>query len=148
MKNFKLVLLILVCFGLSACSNSSNNQEQKIYTGSNILKTFGDEDLNRMQEFVDRFNDKNGDYVLAIPPIIDGGYTIYDLNSNGNLLTIRMDSTRDMYGRGKESTFTCGAMKIQEEGDKQQLVLGKCEGLEEGSATEVKLFTFNSDLTP
>ncbi len=146
MKNFKFVLLILVCFGLSACSNSSNNQEQQIHTGSNILKTFGDEDLNRMQEFVDRFNDKNGDYVLAIPPIIDGGYTIYDFNSDGNLVTIRMDGTRDMYG-GRESTFTCEAMKIQEEGDKQQLVLGQCEGLEEGTAAEVKLFTFNGDLT-
>ncbi|MEX2461968.1 MAG: hypothetical protein WD469_11880 [Paenibacillaceae bacterium] len=146
MENFKLMLLILVCFGLSACSSSSNNQEQQIHTGSNILKTFGDEDLMRMQEFVDRFNDKNGDYVLAIPPIIDGGYTIYDLKSDGNLLTIRMDSTRDIYG-GKESTFTCGAMKIQDEGDKQHLVLGKCEGLEEDAAAEVIFFTFNSGLT-
>lgn len=91
-------------------------------------------------------HDKNGDYVLAIPPIIDGGYTIYDFNSDGNLVTIRMDGTRDMYG-GRESTFTCGAMRIQEEGDKQQLVLGQCEGLEEGTAAKVKLFTFNGDLT-
>lgn len=110
------------------------------------MKTFGDEDLKRMQEFVDRFNDKNGDYVLAIPPIIDGGYTIYDLNSDGNLVTIRMDGTRDMYG-GEETTFTCGEMKIQDDGDEQQLMLGKCEGLEEGNVVEVEFFTFNGDLT-
>jgi hypothetical protein len=146
MENFKLMLLILVCFGLSACSNSNNNQEQQIHTGNNIIKTFGDEDLMRMQEFVDRFNDKKGDYVLAIPPIIDGGYTIYDLKSDGTLVTIRMDGTRDMYG-GRESTFTCGAMKIQDEGDKQQLVLGKCEGLDDITAAEVNFFTFNGGLT-
>lgn len=145
MKNFKFILLILVCLGLSACSSSNNNQEQQIHTGSDILKTFGDEDFKRVQEFVDRFNDKNGDYILAIPPIIDGGYTIYDLKSDGNIVTIRMDGTRDMYG-GTESTFTCKAMDIQDDGSKQLLVLDKCEGLE-GGVTEVKLFTFNSELT-
>lgn len=99
-----------------------------------------------MQEFVDRFNDKIGDYIVAIPPIIDGGYTIYDLKSDGNLVTIRADSTRDMYS-GRESTLTCGAMKIQDEGDKQQLVLGECEGLEEDSTADVNFFTFNGSLT-
>ncbi|WP_054028103.1 DUF4362 domain-containing protein [Bacillus sp. FJAT-28004] len=144
MKNFKLVLLILVCFGISACSNSSNNHKQPIHTGSDILKTFGDEDLIRMKEFVDRFNNKKSDYVLAIPPFLDGGYSIYDLISDGKLVTIKRDSTRDIYG-GSKSTFTCKAMKIQEEGDEQQLVLGSCEA-EEGSVAEVKLFTFNGDL--
>jgi hypothetical protein len=146
MKNFKPVLLILVCFRLSACSNSSNNHDQQIHTGSNILKRFGDEDLMRMQEFVDKFNDKIGDYILAIPPIIDGGYTICDLKSDGSLVTIRSDGTRDMYS-SRESTFTCGAMKILDEGDKQQLVVGKCKGLEQDTAAEFKLFTFNGDLT-
>ncbi|WP_054028657.1 hypothetical protein [Bacillus sp. FJAT-28004] len=98
MKNFKLVLLILVCFGISACSNSSNNHKQPIHTGSDILKTFGDEDLIRMKEFVDRFNNKKSDYVLAIPPFLDGGYSIYDLISDGKLVTIKRDSTRDIYG--------------------------------------------------
>jgi hypothetical protein len=110
------------------------------------LKTFDDEDLMRMQEFVNRFNNKKGDYILAIPPIINGGYTIYDLKSDGNLVTIRMDGTRDNYS-GKESKFTCGAMKMEKEGDKQHLVLGKCKGLEEVNASEVNFFTFNGDLT-
>lgn len=145
MKNLKLVFLILVCFGLSSCSNASNNQEQQTHTGSDILKTFGDVDLDRMHDFVDRFNDKKPDYVLAIPPFFDGGYTIYDLISDGNLLTIKMVATRDIYG-GTNSTFTCKAMKIKEEIDKQQLVLGNCE-TEEGSVAELEFFTFNGDLT-
>lgn len=98
-----------------------------------------------MKEFVNRFNNEKPDYVLAIPPFIDGGYTIYDLISDGNLLTIKMDGTRDMYG-GKKSTFTCEDMKIQEEGDEHRLVLGNCEA-EEGSIAVLDFFTFSGDLT-
>lgn len=80
------------------------------------MKTFGDEDFKHVQEFVDRFNDKNGDYILAIPPIIDGGCTICDLKSDGNIVTIRLDGTRDMYG-GTESTFTCKVFRMMEVSD-------------------------------
>ncbi|WP_270169258.1 DUF4362 domain-containing protein [Paenibacillus sp. SYP-B4298] len=145
MKYSNLLLLILVCFGLSACSNSTSYQEQQIHTGQNILKTFGDEDLERMQEFVDRFNDNRSDYVMAIPPIIDGGYAIYDLKSDGDMVTVRTDRTRDMYS-GKESTFSCRAMEVRKDGSKQIVVLDKCEGLEE-EATEVELFTFDRELS-
>ena len=65
MKKFKLVLLILISIGLTACANTSNNNELQSRAGNNILKMFGGEDLERMQEFVKRFDDKIGDYVLA-----------------------------------------------------------------------------------
>ena len=46
------------------CYRSKNNELQS-RAGNNILNTFGGEDLERMQEFVKRFDDKIGDYVLA-----------------------------------------------------------------------------------
>lgn len=42
--------------------------------------------------------------------------------------------------------FTCNSNKIKEDGDEQLLVLDKCEGMEKG-ISEVKLFTFNGDIT-
>jgi hypothetical protein len=137
MKNSVLIFLLFICVGMTACSSSKVKERQQTHQGSSILKAFDDEDLQRMQEFVDRFNDKKGDYILAIPPIIDGGYSIYDLNSDGSTVTIRIDSTRDIYS-GNKYTYSCGSMKIE----KAALVLNKCEGVEEGFS-ELKLFTFN-----
>jgi hypothetical protein len=50
------------------------------------------------------------------------------------------------YGKGNEMEFTCNSNKIKEDGDEQLLVLDKCEGMEKG-ISEVKLFTFNGDIT-
>ena len=73
-------------------------------------------------------------------------YSIYDLYSDGNVVKVKIDSTRDTYGKGNEMEFTCNSIKIKEDGDEQLLVLDKCEGIEKG-VSEVKLFTFNGDIT-
>jgi hypothetical protein len=145
MKKLAFTIYILMCISLVACSSSKvDKNKQIIHHESNIMKSFDEQDYKRMKQFVDRFNDKKGDYILAIPPIIDGGYTIYDLYSDGNRVTIKIDGTRDIYG-GREYKYVCGAMKIENNGEEQVVVMNKCEGLEEG-ATVVRLFTFIGEL--
>jgi hypothetical protein len=96
-----------------------------------------------MQRFVDRANEGKVDYLIAIPPIIDGGYVIYDLMSQEGAIKVRMDNTRDNYSNGIGYELTCKSIKFTQEATEQNVVVEQCKG-PTGDIPQHKLFTFDT----
>lgn len=125
---------------LSACSTLTGETKSQSTVGSDILKTFGKEDKERMQKFINRFDDHKVDYVLAIPPFIDGGYVIYDLIAGNGKIKVRMDTTRDTYSNDAGLELTCKAIKFDNNGT---VVVEQCTGPEGVEVSHYSLFSFD-----
>lgn len=96
-----------------------------------------------MQRFVDRSNQGKVDYLIAIPPIIDGGYVIYDLKSQEGAIKFRMDNTRDNYSNGIGYELSCKSIKFTQEADEKNVVVEQCKG-PTGDVPQHTLFTFDT----
>ena len=93
-----------------------------------ILSRFDNKDIKRLDEFVQRHQNGNGDYLMLIPPIIDGGYWIHDVHSDGKEITWTIDNTRDgMSAERGKSVYTCKRISKQEESDFYVYTLDQCE---------------------
>lgn len=102
MKLREILIMICACSWLAGCSEGEIKEAEK--RNDSFIVHFDQADLQRMEKFTDRFHDRKGDYVMAIPPIVDGGYWIYDLRSDGRKIEVMIDNTRDGYSsdRGQE----------------------------------------------
>jgi hypothetical protein len=94
-----LLIVIVGALVVNPASNKNNLERDEI-----ILHRFDRVEIERLNELVKRHQDGKGDYLMLIPPIIDGGYWIYDMHSNGKEITWTIDNTRDGMSsdRGKQ----------------------------------------------
>lgn len=143
MKMFLRGLFVIVIVGTWLTGCSGKEALEKTKRNDTFLVNFDRVDLQRMEKFVSRFHDGKGDYVLAIPPVIDGGYWIYDLHSDGKQIDIMIDNTRDGYSADRsQSKLICGNIaleKVTRDGDTYTVLsVSDCDKSEEG----IRLFQF------
>ncbi|REE67027.1 hypothetical protein A8990_14536 [Paenibacillus taihuensis] len=74
------VLGTILCFTIMKTDTSDRKNDT-------ILYHFDLKDVNRLNELVERHNNGKGDYLMLIPPIIDSGYVINDVHSDGKEVT-------------------------------------------------------------
>ncbi|MCR2806931.1 DUF4362 domain-containing protein [Paenibacillus soyae] len=93
-----------------------------------ILYQFDRTDLARLNEMVQRHQDGSGGYLLLIPPVVDGGYWIHDVHSNGSEITWTIDNTRDGMSsdQGKQE-FQCQNIRFTETSEHYMYILNGCE---------------------
>lgn len=123
-----LTIIAILSFALFTTAN-----KQKIDSKSDhFLFNFDQKDFHRLKEMVDRFNEGKGDNLMLIPPIIDGGYWIHDVMSNGREIFWAVDNTRDGMSsdRGKKE-FICKAIDIIESDEYYTFELSKCNNFKE-----------------
>ena len=128
-----LTMLVALVFIISACTKSEKLPEEN--STDDILINYNEEDFKRIEYFVSRFNEAKSDYFIVIPPIIDGGYWIYDFFTDGKEVNIRIDSTRDSYSNRENHEFSCkGISIINEKSDdgevRRVLEASGCKGTE------------------
>ncbi|WP_084760229.1 DUF4362 domain-containing protein [Cohnella panacarvi] len=135
MKLIKTIIVTILVWSLlillSACSSPNKTIESR--KPDNILINYDKEDFSRIEEFVARFNKHQADYLLVIPPIIDGGYWIYDFISDGKQVKITIDTSRDGYSDGSISKYSCQGLSINrdrgEDGKSRKVLQAKnCDG--------------------
>jgi hypothetical protein len=100
-----LVGIIVVLVTVLSITFQHNNSSDSRDT---ILYRFDKRDIKRLDELVQRHSNGKGDYLMLIPPVVDGGYWIHDVHSNGREITWTIDNTRDgMSAGGKVETYKC-----------------------------------------
>ncbi|MCY9698220.1 DUF4362 domain-containing protein [Paenibacillus alginolyticus] len=93
-----------------------------------ILHHFNKVDVDRLNEMVQRHKNGKGDYLMLIPPIIDGGYWIHDVHSNGREVTWTIDNTRDgMSSEHGKQVYRCKMISMDETKDHYVYTLNQCE---------------------
>lgn len=95
-----------------------------------ILLHFDQKDLKELNDLVTRFKEGKGKYIMLIPPIVDGGYWIHDVYSNGRVIEWSIDNTRDgMSGSSKGvKTYSCQSIERVETEELYTIYLSECEG--------------------
>ncbi|MBD2862079.1 DUF4362 domain-containing protein [Paenibacillus oceani] len=111
-----------------------------------ILTHFDRYDLELFNDFADRFQQGKGGYVLLIPPVVDGGYWIHDVHSQGKEIRWTIDNTRDgmtdEVDRGKRE-YVCHAIERADGGMSYTFALSRCNGYNEGE--KIPVISFNKD---
>ncbi|GGG78251.1 DUF4362 domain-containing protein [Paenibacillus radicis (ex Gao et al. 2016)] len=122
-----IVLLITALVFQFITSRDQRNQKDEF-----VLHRMDQADVKRLDEMVLRHQEGKGDFLLVIPPIVDGGYWIHDIHSNGTRVTWTIDNTRDgMSGERGKQEFRCGTVSKQESEYTYDYVLNQCEGMGE-----------------
>ncbi|MBD2870268.1 DUF4362 domain-containing protein [Paenibacillus arenilitoris] len=99
-----------------------------------VLHRFDRQDAERLNEMVGRHADGKGDYLMLIPPIVDGGYWIHDVHSDGRNITWTVDNTRDgMSSQQGKTVYRCKAVSVDEQDERYVYTLEQCEGYDEQS---------------
>jgi hypothetical protein len=92
-----------------------SDQAARTYEKDFILYNMDKLDVARLDEMVQRHSEGKGDYLMLIPPIIDGGYWIYDVHSNGSIIQWTIDNSRDgMSSNPGKMTYSCREISKQE----------------------------------
>lgn len=97
-----------------------------------ILISFDEKDLEQLEDLVSRFKEGKGHNLMLIPPVVDGGYWIHDVYSNGREIEWTIDNTRDgMSGDGRGiRKYTCKAIDKNETEELFTIELSQCDGFE------------------
>lgn len=136
MKTFRSVLLLtLIATLLAACSSGAKQSA----AGSNVLIHFDRADYERMDRFVERFHQGEGDTLLAVAPAADSGPIIYDLLSDGKQIKVTRDDSRDAYRSSAEkTTYVCRAIDWKRTDGRERIALSGCGGVD----GDIGLFDF------
>ncbi|SFW70887.1 protein of unknown function [Paenibacillus sp. UNCCL117] len=121
------VLVLILVINLTSYKNTHERKDI-------ILHRFNKMDVDRLNEMVQRHKNGKGDYLMLIPPIIDGGYWIHDVHSNGREVTWTIDSTRDVMSseHGKQ-VYKCKRISMDETKDFYVYTLNQCDNKGEES---------------
>ncbi|WP_163951567.1 DUF4362 domain-containing protein [Paenibacillus sp. SYP-B3998] len=99
-----------------------------------ILHRFDQTDIKRLNELVERHKNGKGDYLMLIPPIIDGGYWIHDVQSDGNEITWTIDNNRDgMSSEHGKQVYRCKSISMHETKEHYVYTLDQCDNEGENS---------------
>lgn len=129
--NYLLLTIILGLIIALIITNKDHSSTQESRNES-ILVNFDNKDFERLEEMVKRFKEGKGDYMILIPPIIDGGEWIHDVVSNGREIIWVVDNTRDGMSSIKGKTeYKCKAIDMKEFKDFYTIELSKCNNFKE-----------------
>ncbi|RXZ81742.1 DUF4362 domain-containing protein [Paenibacillaceae bacterium] len=130
-KRLNYVLLIIIA-GLIAVlittkASQASNESTVSSNNEHFLINFDQKDFKQLEDFVHRFKEGKGGNLTLIPPIVDGGYWIHDVMSNGREIHYTVDNTRDGMSsdRGQTSSI-CSAIDIQETEEYYHFELSQC----------------------
>jgi hypothetical protein len=129
---FIICCLVIILFKATNENQNISKSNSTISRSDSFLINFNRKDYNRLKTLVTRFNDGKGDNLMLIPPIIDGGYLIHDVMSNGREIRWTVDNTRDAYSSDRGKTeYICKAIDINETTDHYVFELSKCNNHED-----------------
>lgn len=115
------VLLVILVITQTTDKNELERKES-------ILHHFNKADAERLNEMVHRHKNEKGDYLKLIPPIIDGGYWIHDVHSNGREITWTIDNTRDgMSSERGKLVYSCKSINMNETKEHYVYTLDECD---------------------
>ncbi|WP_054958520.1 DUF4362 domain-containing protein [Paenibacillus dakarensis] len=129
--NYILLTIILVLIIVLIITNKDRSGKEES-RNEFFLVNFDNKDFKRLEELANRFKEGKGDNLMLIPPIIDGGYWIHDVMSNGSEIYWAVDNSRDgmSSNRGK-AEYICKAIDIRESEDHYTFELSKCNNFKE-----------------
>lgn len=87
------LLVVLLVFLLIKTLNEKD-EKTSVSSQLSILFDFDYNDLRRIDQFIDNFNDGKSDYLMLIPQPIDSGYIINDVYTEGKTVTWSVDNSR------------------------------------------------------
>lgn len=121
--------------------NLTPDNNNALERNNNILHHFNKVDVDRLNEMVQRHKNGKGDYLILIPPIIDGGYWIHDVQSNGREVIWTIDNTRDgMSSEHGKQVYRCKRISMDETNDRYVYTLNQCDNEGEKSIPIFSLF--------
>lgn len=122
-------LLLLIILGLIIALILVLNMAQKPNTNNEyFLVNFDKADFNRLEELVSRFKQNEGDVLMIIPPILDGGHWIHDVISNGREIQWIVDRSRDGMSANRGKTeFSCQEIDMIETEIHFTFELSRCQ---------------------
>lgn len=122
------VLAMALMITLSSAGESDELERRGI-----ILHHFDQTDIRRLDEMVERHRVGKGDYLMLIPPIVDGGYWIHDVHSDGREISWTIDNTRDGMSASADQgkrTYTCKGISKSETDERYVYTLEQCNNEE------------------
>ncbi|MFD2615013.1 hypothetical protein [Paenibacillus gansuensis] len=135
MIKLRTTLLTLILILLVSCSSKGS-------LNTNLLTAMDAKDQKRMALFVERFQNRKMDYLVAIQKSVEGTYTIYDVRSDGRAIHVRIDASRDMGGPNTE--LTCSKIRFKERNGLNWVRVGNCQG-PDGKFDEAGLLSFSKE---
>lgn len=79
---------------------------------------------------------------MLIPPIIDSGYWIHEVRSDGRQVTWTVDNTRDAHSDQTKKVYRCKGISKLEEKEQYVYVLEQCDNEGERS---LPIFSVHND---
>ncbi len=138
--------IVCMCGWLVGCSGGEMKETEG--RGDMFLVHFDRTDLQRMENFIARFHDRKGDYLMAIPTTIEGGTVIYDLRSDGRKIDVMIDNTRDGYASDhSQKKLVCGDIELEKVSRSSEIytnvLVSDCDPSEDSDS--IRLFSFGRD---
>ncbi|GIP58499.1 DUF4362 domain-containing protein [Paenibacillus woosongensis] len=135
---FLLLLVILIMsvsmiwVVINSMDKGKDADKHEVSRNHSILINFDENDFEQLEDLVSRFKEGKGNYLMLIPPIVDGGYWIHDVYSNGREIKWTIDNTRDgMSGDGRGiRKYTCKAIDKNETEELFTIELSQCDDLD------------------
>lgn len=134
-----LLVILLVFLLMKTLNEKDKNTSESSHLP--ILFNFDNNDLKKIDNFIDNFNHEKSDYLMLIPQPIDSGFVINDVYTEGKTITWSIDNSRDALSSGKEMSYYCKKIEKEETNDFYTVVLSNCVDFK----PDEKLKVFNID---
>ncbi|WP_019913959.1 DUF4362 domain-containing protein [Paenibacillus sp. HW567] len=120
------ILLVVLLFFLLV--NTHKEKVKNTYVSSNlpILLNFDNNDLKKIDHFIDNFNHRKSDYLMLIPRPIDSGFVINDVYTDGKTITWSIDNSRDALSTAKTTNYYCQKIEKVETNEFYNILLSNC----------------------
>lgn len=136
-----LLLTIIIILVITLIVTNKYQRSIDVSRNEHFLINFDQRDFNRLEEMVNRFKEGKGDNLMIIPPIVDGGYWIHDVISNGREIQWVVDNSRDgMSSERGRVEYICKSIDINESEDYYTFVLSNCKNIKEDEILNIVSF--------
>lgn len=133
-------LLLMLIISLIGCSENSSSSDgkgvQPIVEGVDdvdVLNTYGGiEGFERMQDFYEKLQKGIASTLRIVQFTIEGDPIVTDLTYDGDTIEIKEDYTRDAYGSGEITSYSCSNMIEESTSTTQSYSLMDCNGDPDG----------------
>ncbi|WP_168121497.1 DUF4362 domain-containing protein [Paenibacillus sp. HB172176] len=145
MKTGIAILTVIVCFILVWPGLSDGHKAPMRYQ-TLITSPFDKEEIAAAERLAMRFKQQKGDFLVVVAQTFEGGYVLYDFRSDGNIVHVRIDASRDAFSNGEILTFDCKSIDMKKftngSGEKKTgLFVSRCTGAE-SFEKEVSVISF------
>lgn len=113
--------------------NNSDSEVVPDYKQSpeDVIDMHGDiTNLDKLLTFSENVNRGKQDKIRIVSYTIEGDPILHDLEYDGNVINLTIDSRRDKYGSGSVETTICKSIEIEETEENTDYFLVGCDGTE------------------